>query len=73
MQYFCVIVVAVSVLVLTLTMVHAVVGTPGRVMDHIKRGTLKLDNLKSFVLDEADEMLKMGFIDDIKRYVLIMY
>jgi superfamily II DNA/RNA helicase len=32
-------------------------------MDHIKRGTLKLDNLKSFVLDEADEMLKMGFID----------
>jgi ATP-dependent RNA helicase DeaD len=46
--------------------VHAVVGTPGRVMDHIKRGTLKLDNLKSFVLDEADEMLKMGFIDDIK-------
>ncbi|RUA06165.1 MAG: ATP-dependent helicase, partial [Gammaproteobacteria bacterium] len=46
--------------------VHAVVGTPGRVMDHIKRGTLKLGNLKSFVLDEADEMLKMGFIDDIK-------
>lgn len=46
--------------------VHAVVGTPGRVMDHIKRGTLKLDKLKSFVLDEADEMLKMGFIDDIK-------
>lgn len=46
--------------------IHAVVGTPGRVMDHIKRGTLKLDTLKSFVLDEADEMLKMGFIDDIK-------
>ncbi|AYQ56013.1 ATP-dependent RNA helicase DeaD [Bathymodiolus thermophilus thioautotrophic gill symbiont] len=46
--------------------VHAVVGTPGRVMDHIKKGTLKLDNLRSFVLDEADEMLKMGFIDDIK-------
>jgi ATP-dependent RNA helicase DeaD len=46
--------------------VHAVVGTPGRVMDHIKRGTLKLDGLNSFVLDEADEMLKMGFIDDIK-------
>uniref|UniRef100_UPI0034E03E51 DEAD/DEAH box helicase n=1 Tax=Candidatus Thiodubiliella endoseptemdiera TaxID=2738886 RepID=UPI0034E03E51 len=46
--------------------VHAVVGTPGRVMDHIKRGTLKLDKLQSFVLDEADEMLKMGFIDDIK-------
>ncbi len=46
--------------------VHCVVGTPGRVMDHIKKGTLKLDKLKSFVLDEADEMLKMGFIDDIK-------
>ena len=46
--------------------VHCVVGTPGRVMDHIKRGTLQLDNLQSFVLDEADEMLKMGFIDDIK-------
>jgi len=46
--------------------VHAVVGTPGRVMDHIKRGTLKLDNLKALVLDEADEMLRMGFIDDVK-------
>jgi len=46
--------------------VHCIVGTPGRVMDHIKKGTLKLDKLKSFVLDEADEMLKMGFIDDIK-------
>ncbi len=46
--------------------VHCIVGTPGRVMDHIKKGTLKLDQLKSFVLDEADEMLKMGFIDDIK-------
>ena len=46
--------------------VHVVVGTPGRVMDHIKRGTLKLDNLKTLVLDEADEMLRMGFIDDVK-------
>ncbi len=46
--------------------VHVIVGTPGRVMDHIKKGTLKLEHLKSFVLDEADEMLKMGFIDDIK-------
>ncbi len=46
--------------------VHCVVGTPGRVMDHIKKGTLKLDKLTSFVLDEADEMLKMGFIDDIR-------
>ena len=46
--------------------VHAVVGTPGRVMDHLKRGTLKLNSLKALVLDEADEMLKMGFIDDVK-------
>jgi len=46
--------------------IHAVVGTPGRVMDHLKRGTLKLNSLKALVLDEADEMLKMGFIDDVK-------
>lgn len=46
--------------------VHVVVGTPGRVMDHIRRGTLKLDGLKTLVLDEADEMLKMGFIDDVE-------
>lgn len=46
--------------------VHVVVGTPGRVMDHMRRGTLKLDCLKTFVLDEADEMLKMGFIEDIE-------
>jgi len=45
--------------------VHVVVGTPGRVMDHMKRGTLKLDNLRYLVLDEADEMLRMGFIDDV--------
>ncbi len=43
-----------------------IVGTPGRVMDHIRRGTLNLDTLKALVLDEADEMLKMGFIDDIE-------
>lgn len=43
-----------------------VVGTPGRVMDHIRRGTLKLNNLKALVLDEADEMLRMGFIDDVE-------
>ncbi|OQX38977.1 MAG: ATP-dependent RNA helicase [Oceanospirillales bacterium LUC14_002_19_P2] len=43
-----------------------VVGTPGRVMDHIRRGTLNLDTLKALLLDEADEMLKMGFIDDIE-------
>ena len=46
--------------------VHVIVGTPGRVMDHMRRGTLKLDNLKSLVLDEADEMLRMGFIDDVE-------
>ncbi|MCO4837228.1 MAG: DEAD/DEAH box helicase [Oceanospirillaceae bacterium] len=45
--------------------VHVVVGTPGRVMDHLRRGTLKLDKLKTVVLDEADEMLRMGFIDDV--------
>ncbi|HSG91427.1 MAG TPA: DEAD/DEAH box helicase [Pseudomonadales bacterium] len=45
---------------------QVVVGTPGRVMDHLRRGTLKLDHLKSVVLDEADEMLRMGFIDDVK-------
>jgi ATP-dependent RNA helicase DeaD len=45
--------------------VHVVVGTPGRVLDHIKRGTLKLDQLTTLVLDEADEMLRMGFIDDV--------
>jgi len=46
--------------------VHVIVGTPGRVMDHMRRGTLKLDNLKVLVLDEADEMLRMGFIDDVE-------
>ena len=46
--------------------VHAVVGTPGRVMDHIRKGTLNLDGLKTLVLDEADEMLRMGFIDDVE-------
>ncbi|MGR9106024.1 MAG: DEAD/DEAH box helicase [Gammaproteobacteria bacterium] len=46
--------------------VHVVVGTPGRVMDHMRRGTLVLDGLKALVLDEADEMLRMGFIDDVE-------
>jgi len=45
---------------------HVVVGTPGRVMDHMRRGTLKLDKLSTLVLDEADEMLRMGFIDDVE-------
>lgn len=46
--------------------VHVVVGTPGRVMDHMRRGTLQLDELSCLVLDEADEMLRMGFIDDVE-------
>jgi len=46
--------------------VHVVVGTPGRVMDHIRKGTLKLGSLSALVLDEADEMLRMGFIDDVE-------
>lgn len=45
---------------------HVVVGTPGRLMDHMKRGTLNLSELTCLVLDEADEMLRMGFIDDVK-------
>ena len=45
---------------------HVVVGTPGRVIDHIKRGTLELDRLTTIVLDEADEMLQMGFVDAIE-------
>lgn len=47
--------------------VQAVVGTPGRIQDHLRRGTLKLDKLTSVVVDEADEMLKMGFIDDVEQ------
>mgnify|MGYP003627115321 CR=1 FL=1 len=46
--------------------VQVVVGTPGRVMDHMRKGTLKLDQLQALVLDEADEMLRMGFIDDVE-------
>ena len=46
--------------------VHAVVGTPGRVIDHLKRGTLDLSSIRWFVLDEADEMLNMGFIEDVQ-------
>jgi ATP-dependent RNA helicase DeaD len=44
-----------------------VIGTPGRVMDHMERGTIKLDNLKIVILDECDRMLDMGFRDDIER------
>ncbi|HNP37162.1 MAG TPA: DEAD/DEAH box helicase [Woeseiaceae bacterium] len=46
--------------------VHAVVGTPGRVMDHMRKGTLQLDGLQALVLDEADEMLRMGFIEEVE-------
>jgi len=46
--------------------VEIVVGTPGRLIDHLNRGTLKLNNLKFMILDEADEMLNMGFIEDIE-------
>ncbi|MDJ0618503.1 MAG: DEAD/DEAH box helicase [Calothrix sp. MO_192.B10] len=47
--------------------VHVVVGTPGRVIDLLDRGCLKLDSVEWFVLDEADEMLSMGFIDDVEK------
>jgi ATP-dependent RNA helicase DeaD len=47
--------------------VQVVVGTPGRVIDHIEKGTLRLDTLRYLVLDEADEMLRMGFIDDVEK------
>ena len=46
--------------------VHVVVGTPGRIMDHLRRGTLRLDQVSMVALDEADEMLKMGFLEDVE-------
>ena len=46
--------------------VHVIVGTPGRIMDHIRRGNINLEKLRTFVLDEADEMLRMGFIEDVE-------
>jgi ATP-dependent RNA helicase DeaD len=49
--------------------VHVVVGTPGRVIDHLEKGTLDLSNLRTLVLDEGDEMLRMGFIDDVETVV----
>ncbi|AGT30640.1 DEAD/DEAH box helicase [Geobacillus genomosp. 3] len=45
---------------------HVIVGTPGRILDHINRGTLRLEHVHTVVLDEADEMLNMGFIEDIE-------
>ncbi|MCE5255337.1 MAG: DEAD/DEAH box helicase [Spirochaetaceae bacterium] len=47
--------------------VDIVVGTPGRVLDHLERGTLDISTIQNFILDEADEMLDMGFIDDITK------
>ena len=52
--------------------VQIVVGTPGRVIDHLERGSLKLDQLRCLVLDEADEMLRMGFIEDVERIMEAM-
>ena len=46
---------------------HIVVGTPGRVLDHLRRGTLRLETVRTVVLDEADEMLDIGFLPDIER------
>ncbi|MDN3670610.1 DEAD/DEAH box helicase [Echinicola jeungdonensis] len=52
--------------------VQIVVGTPGRIMDHMSRGTLKLNNVRTIVLDEADEMLDMGFREDIEKILKTM-
>ncbi|MEG0451381.1 MAG: DEAD/DEAH box helicase, partial [Lysinibacillus sp.] len=49
--------------------VHVIVGTPGRVLDHIEKGTLPLSEIKYLVLDEADEMLNMGFIDQVESII----
>ncbi|GAA3325182.1 hypothetical protein GCM10020331_056010 [Ectobacillus funiculus] len=48
---------------------HVVVGTPGRMMDHIERGTLILDQIKYLIIDEADEMLNMGFIEEVEEII----
>ena len=51
---------------------HIVVGTPGRIEEHLRKGTMKLDNVTTFVLDEADRMLDMGFqpsLDEIITYI----
>lgn len=48
---------------------HIVVGTPGRMLDHINRHTLKLETVETLVLDEADEMLNMGFLEDIEKII----
>lgn len=52
--------------------VHVIVGTPGRILDHIRRKTIKLQDVKMLVLDEADEMLDMGFIEDIEAILKVV-
>ena len=52
---------------------NIVVGTPGRVLDHIRRGNLPLSSVEFLVLDEADEMLNMGFIDDIEEILHMVF
>ncbi|HIK01823.1 TPA: DEAD/DEAH box helicase [archaeon] len=49
--------------------VEIAIGTPGRLLDHMERGTIQLDNIKTLVLDEADRMLDMGFIDDVQKII----
>ena len=49
--------------------VHIVVATPGRIIDHISIGTINLDNVKYFVIDEADKMLNKGFIEDMETII----
>ena len=51
---------------------HVVVGTPGRVMDHIDRGSLDTSNIKYLIIDEADEMLNMGFIDQVREILKVL-
>src|SRR6478672_5891400 len=48
---------------------HVVVGTPGRVLDHIEKGTFNVEGLKYLIIDEADEMLNMGFIDQVEAII----
>lgn len=51
--------------------VDIVVGTPGRIIDHLDRGTLSLRNIKFLVLDEADQMLEIGFKDDMEKIIQV--
>lgn len=51
---------------------HVIIGTPGRIKDHIERGTLSLNSINTFVLDEADRMLDMGFVNDIRKIAALL-